>query len=109
VSVADSIGPGTVVARSEEPIAVEVDRTIVMMSLAQGMYFGLEGAGPRIWALLERPRSAAELAKALLDEFEVDATTCLRDTCEFLETLRQAQLIRVHDATAGSIRPPEQS
>jgi hypothetical protein len=80
-----------------------------MMSLAQGMYFGLEGAGPRIWALLERPRSAGELSRALQEEYEVDAATCLHDTCEFLETLRQAQLIRVQDATAGSVRPSEPS
>ena len=43
-----------------EPVAVEVDRTVVMMSVEQGKYFGLEGTGPRIWALLERPRSVRE-------------------------------------------------
>ena len=31
------IQPETVVSRNEEPMAVEVDRTLVMMSLAQGM------------------------------------------------------------------------
>lgn len=99
------IGPETVVARSEEPVAVEVDRSLVMMSLAQGMYFGLEGAGPRIWALLDQPRSAAQLAALLMGEFEVDEATCLWDVCDFLEALKDAQLIRIHDKTAGSARP----
>lgn len=100
------IQPETVVSRSEEPMAVEVDRTVVMMSLAQGMYFGLEGAGPRIWALLDRPRSANQITASLVEEFEVDFPTCLREVCDFLEELKQARLIRIHDETADSARPP---
>jgi hypothetical protein len=90
-----------VVVRSDEPVAVEVDRTVVMLSIAQGMYFGLEGVGPRIWALLERPRSVAQLCADLMDEFEVDQESCLRDVCAFLEELTDARLVRLHDATVG--------
>ncbi len=100
------IGPSTVVVRHEEPVAVEVDRTVVMMSLAQGMYFGLEGAGPRIWALLEEPRPVAELCAQLAQEFEVDPDTCLTDVCEFLEELERAHLIRIRDETVGPVHPP---
>jgi len=89
------IGPETVVARNEEPVLVEVDRTVVMMSVDQGMYFGLEGAGPRIWALLEHPRTVRQLCDALIGEFEVDAEACRLETCNFLEELKRAQLIRV--------------
>lgn len=96
-------------ARSDEPVAVEMDRSVVMMSLAQGMYFGLEGAGTRIWGLLERPRSAAQLSAELLEEFDVDAETCLRDVCEFLEALKDAQLIRIQDETAAPANPPDGS
>lgn len=100
------VDPTTRVIRSEEPIGVEVDRTVVMMSLAQGMYFGLEGAGSRIWALLDGPRSAAQLSEQLQREFDVDGPTCLRDTCEFLDSLLHAHLIRIHDETAGPVLPP---
>jgi hypothetical protein len=90
-----AVDPDTVVTRNEEPIAVEVDRTVVMMSLAQGMYYGLEGPGPRIWALLDQPRSARQIAGELVREFEVDADTCLRDVCEFLAALKDAGLVRL--------------
>jgi hypothetical protein len=106
VNPENRIQPETVVSRSEEPMAVEVDRTLVMMSLAQGMYFGLEGAGPRIWALLDCPRSASQITAELVGEFEVDPSTCLRDVCDFLEELKQARLIRIHDETADSAHPP---
>lgn len=105
MSFANVIGMETVVARNEEPVAVEVDRTIVMLSIDQGMYFGLEGTGPRIWALLEQPRSPAQLCEELLNEFDIDPDDCQREVLGFLEELRDAQLIRVHDEATGSARP----
>ncbi len=87
------IGPDTRVTRSDEPVAVEVDRTVVMMSVEQGKYFGLEGPGSRIWALLERPSTPHELRDALLKEFAVDPDQCLLDVCDFLEQLRLAGLV----------------
>jgi hypothetical protein len=106
VSSADPIGLSTIVARHEEPVAVEVDRTVVMMSIDQGMYFGLEGSGPRIWALLEQPRSVSSVCDALMSEFDVQAEDCRREVIDFLEELRRAQLIRVHDEASGAARSP---
>ena len=104
VSANTVIGLNTVVARNEEPVAVEVDRTIVMMSIDQGMYFGLEGTGPRIWALLEKPRSVGDVCETLLSEFDIDPDDCRREVIGFLEELRSAQLIRVHDEAPGPAR-----
>lgn len=102
MSASTGIGPSTVVSRNEEPIAVEVDDAMVMMSIDQGMYFGLEGVGPRIWALLEQPRSVSDVCAALTQEFEIDTESCLRDVLGFLDELRQAQLIHVHGGTDGT-------
>ncbi len=89
------IGPDTRIARSDEPVAVEVDRTVVMMSVEQGKYFGLEGPGGRIWALMEHPRTPREMRDTLLDEFAVDPDRCLQDICDFLEELRRAGLVHI--------------
>lgn len=106
MSAARAIGPDTVVVRSDDPVAVEVDHTVVMMSIDQGMYYGLEGPGPRIWALLDRPRSARQLRDQLVQEFDVDAEQCLRDVCDFLAELGEARLIRIHDGPAEPVAPP---
>ena len=91
------IGEHTVVGRSAEPVFTEVDGKVVMMSVAQGMYFALEGVGGRIWALLEQPRSPNELCAVLTDEFEIDGESCLREVLDFLAELHAAQLIRIHN------------
>ncbi len=101
-----SIGLDTVVTRNDEPVAVEVDQKVVMMSVDQGMYFGLEGTGPRIWALLEQPRSVRQLCESLIHEFSVDPDVCRREVGAFLEELRRAQLVRFHDPAIDSLHPP---
>jgi len=106
VSAEAPIGPDTVVTRSEEPVAVEADRSVVMMSVDQGMYFGLEGTGPRIWALLEQPRSVRQLCEELMREFDVDPAICRREVDTFLKHLRRAQLVRFDDPPTDPVRPP---
>lgn len=100
------IGRETVVTRSEEPVAVEADRTVVMMSVEQGMYFGLEGVGGRIWALLQQPRSVGQLCDQLVEEFGVDEQTCHREVVSFLQDLHRARLVQLHDPPADALRTP---
>lgn len=105
MSTEAEIGSETLVTRNEEPVAVEVDRTVVMMSVDQGMYFGLEGVGPKIWALLEQPRSVRQLCEALMSEFDVAPEVCRREVGAFLEELRRAQLVRFHDPATTPVHP----
>ena len=87
--------PETRWVRSNEPVAVNVDKTVVMMSLSQGKYYGLEGPGGRIWALLETPQTVGTLCAELEKEFEVDPETCERDVEEFVGSLLRESLVRV--------------
>ena len=101
-----SIGVGTRVVQNREPLAVEVDRSIVMMSLDQGKYYGLEGVGGRIWKLMEEPVTVAELCRVLQSEFEVDEEVCQREVVEFLTQLAAERLIHVVDETTDPVRAP---
>ncbi|HEX6308290.1 MAG TPA: PqqD family peptide modification chaperone [Longimicrobiales bacterium] len=107
MSGSSAIGPDTVVSRNEEPVSVEVDDTVVMMSIDQGMYFGLEGVAPRIWALLERPRTVNDVCAALTEEFDIDAEACRREVLGFLDELREARLIHVHGEADGTTPTPD--
>jgi hypothetical protein len=100
------IGLDTVVSRNDDLVAVEVDRTVVMMSIEQGMYFGLDGAGPRIWSLLGTPHTVDELCRELGQEFDVELDVCRDDVSAFLGELVEAGLVRIHDQTAANPRPP---
>lgn len=55
--------------------------------------FSLSETGARIWELLPQADSAEQLVDALLEEYDVDRETLSRDVDEFLEQLRQMEIL----------------
>ncbi len=105
MSGTSKISPTATLVRNDEPVAVEVERTVVMMSLDLGKYFGLNEVGSRIWELLEQPRSMADLCAQLQHEFDVDAAACHEEVSQFLAALAKEGLIRIEHASSSPIPP----
>lgn len=84
------------VMRGEEPLASQVDSDLVIFSAQQGMYYGTQAVGKRIWSLIETPTRVAQVCDRLEQEFEVDRATCEREVIAFLEQLEEEGLIEVH-------------
>jgi hypothetical protein len=100
------IGRGERLERSSEPVAVKVDGAVVMMSIEQEMYFGMEGTAGRIWELLASPQSIETLCGQLAQEFDVEPASCEEDVRGFLSQLLDEGLVRrVHAATAPTTAP----
>lgn len=87
--------PGTVVAAARDQVSAEVDGEAVILNLADGIYYGLDGVGARVWELLAAPRPAGELRDAITAEFEVDADTAWRDLADLLGELARRRLVEI--------------
>lgn len=59
----------------------------------QGM-ISLNGSGVLLWKRLQEECSEAELVDALLAEYDVDRATAVADVREFLQKMRDADLLR---------------
>jgi hypothetical protein len=92
-----------------EPVAVEVDRSVVMMSIAREKYYSLGGVGGRIWELVQEPRSVGDLCERLAEEFDVEAAVCRSDVEEFLLNLLDEGLIEVGGESSDPVRPTSAS
>ena len=68
------------------------DETVVL-DLASGHYFGLDGVGQRIWEAVGNGRSLAETVDALVAEYEVDAEQAAADVVEFAQGLIERGLL----------------
>jgi len=66
----------TRVARSEEVLTSEVDGEVVMMSIEQGIYSGLDGIGSEIWGLLDSPLTVLEICDELMARYNVERDVC---------------------------------
>jgi hypothetical protein len=87
------INSQTLLKRNPEMVTSNIDGEIVMLSVTNGEYYGLDEIGSRIWELIELPITADDLVDALVEEFEVEKGECLADTLEFLEGLLNKGLI----------------
>jgi len=95
VSGGGTITPETVVVAARDQVSADLEGEAVILNLADGVYYGLDGVGARIWELLHEPRTAAQLRDAVTAEFEVDAGTAWRDLSGLLADLAERRLVEI--------------
>lgn len=84
----------TCVVVSDDQVSTALGDETVILGMQDGVYYGLDAVGARIWALLATPRRVSELVATITDEFEVGAEQCERDVIALLDELAARQLIR---------------
>jgi hypothetical protein len=62
--------------------------------------YSLNGTGALIWSLLDSPRTVAELAMAVAEEYEVEVGQAARDVAEFVREMKAAGLVGVRASAA---------
>jgi hypothetical protein len=76
-------------------VSCQINDEVAILDLERSLYFGLEGAGVRIWDALEQPRSLAELCDVVVSEFDVGLADCQADVAQLLANLEQEGLIEI--------------
>lgn len=89
------ITAATLVSATPEHVSSALEGETVLLNLRDAQYYGLEGVGARIWALLETPRRVAAIRDAIVVEYEVEPAACEADVIAFLEALRDRGLVEV--------------
>jgi hypothetical protein len=92
---AGAIADAAIVSRSPTVLTAEVDGEIVMMSIEEGHYFGLDQIGSDIWKRIERPCSFAALIDGLAADYEADRTTIVTDVQNLLGHMVERDIVRL--------------
>ena len=71
-----------------------VGEETVLLDIANGVYFGLDGVGKRIWENIADGLSLQETAAVITTEFEVDDTRAQEDVVAFARNLVERELLR---------------
>jgi hypothetical protein len=90
-----SIHDATRISRSPSVLTAEVDGEIVMMSIDQGLYFGLDDIGTDIWRRIEPPCSFGELVDVLAAGYDADRMTIARDISSLLARMAERGVVRL--------------
>ncbi len=82
-----------IIYRRPDIIHNKLDDEIVMMSISQGEYYGLNEIGSRIWEIIEEHVTFKQIIDKLLGEFEVNEEKCRREVTEFIGLLQKKNLV----------------
>jgi len=89
------IRPDAILRRKQDQLSSEIDGEVVMLSIENSEYYGMDKVGSHIWQLIEKPISLKQLIGILLDEYEVAEEQCTEDTVKFIEQLMEKELVEI--------------
>ena len=95
--MAQSQAPGwdDVVCAVSRQVSSPVCDEVAILGLDQGIYYGLNPTGARVWELVRQPIRVSEIHRTIVEEYEVDAETARKDLLEVLAQLQESALIEV--------------
>ena len=79
---------------SDDVVFRDLAGEAVILNLATGTYFGLDGVGSRIWHLLAEHGSTERIIEALLAEYQVEEPQLRRDLDDLTVQLMDKGLVR---------------
>jgi hypothetical protein len=96
---AQQLNLNCIVQRDPEIIAAEADQDLVMVSIANGSYYGVSDVARAIWDAIEHPKKVSDLIDDLTSTYNVDRSKCEEETLLFLGDLLAEHLLQVTDGS----------
>ena len=78
-----------------QQVSCELADETVVLALDEGIYYGLNPVGRRIWELLKEAHTLPEICEVLLAEYDVDQERCEQEVRTLLADLSEKKLIEV--------------
>ncbi len=91
------IDESSVVVAADHQTSAEVDGESVILDLKEGVYYGLNPVGARIWSEIQEPTAVEEITAAITAEYDVDREQCRRDVISLLQDLEENDLIQIEE------------
>jgi len=82
------------VVASDDQVSTALGDETVILGMGDGVYYGLDAVGTRLWALLATPRRVSQLVDTITGEFDVTTEQCERDVLALLDELAKRRLVR---------------
>jgi hypothetical protein len=83
------------VVLSQDQLSCDLAGEAAIVNLKNGVYYGLDAVGARVWHLMREPVSIATIIDSLLNVYAVERTTLESDVHRFLNQLAEQGLIEI--------------
>lgn len=83
------------VQRNPELLASSIGDEVVMMSIENSAYYGLDPVGSKIWEMIAEPLLVSDLCEQLMERFDVLPSQCQVDVLKFLNELHTEGMLQI--------------
>jgi hypothetical protein len=90
-----ALSDGSRIVLSKEQLSCDLAGEAAIVNLKNGVYYGLDPVGARIWNLIREPMTFAELCASLSREYDVDGPMLESDLREFIGQLAEQGLVEI--------------
>jgi hypothetical protein len=91
------ISANSTVVAVQEQVSSDLGGETAILNLKNGVYYGLNPVGTRIWELIQKPIAISQIREIILEEYDVSYEQCERDIMTLLENLSAEGLIEYRD------------
>ena len=90
------ISINTNIVVEDEVVSCDLDGEAAILNLKDGVYYGLDPIGAKIWNLIQNPRTLNDVVEKIWEEYDVEKDKCRDDIFELIEELLTNGLVKVN-------------
>ncbi len=83
------------VSIAQDVVSCDLVEEAAILNLKDGVYYGLNPVGARIWNLIQKPMKVNDILEVLVDEYDVEKDVCQSDLMELLKQLLDKELVKI--------------
>lgn len=80
---------------AQDVVSCDLVEEAAILNLKDGVYYGLNPVGARIWNLIQKPVKVSDILEVLLEEYDVEKEVCQNDLMELLNQLLDKELVKI--------------
>lgn len=96
-----SLSGQSIVVAAKEQVSCDVGGEAAILNMRNGVYYGLDSVGARVWDLIQYPQCVSDLQATVLREYDVEPERCERDLLDLLQALLAEGLIELREDAAA--------
>ena len=91
------ISINTNIVVEDEVVSCDLDGEAAILNLKDGVYYGLDPIGAKIWNLIQNPIRLCDVVEKIWEEYDVEKDQCRDDIFELIEELLNNGLVKVNE------------
>jgi hypothetical protein len=89
------LSDGSRIVVSKDQVSSDLAGETAILNLKNGVYYGLDPVGSRLWSLVQEPTTFGEICDTLLGHYDVDKRTLESDIRDLLNQLAEHGLVEI--------------